>query len=60
MYGLKNYTHMRLKEIGEIFGLDYSTISANISRLLTNEKKEISGYIAKLDARIKEIANAKT
>jgi putative transposase len=60
MYGLKNFTDMRLKEIGDIFGLDYSTISANISRFLKNNNKEIFEYITKVDTRIKEIANAKT
>ena len=60
MYGLKKYTQLKLKEIGEIFGLDYSSISASISRLLKREDKEVSKYLEQFDHKIKEISNAKT
>lgn len=56
MYGLKHYTNLHLKDIGKIFGLDYSTISSNVDRFFKRNHKEISKYLKQLDIRIKKCA----
>lgn len=55
LYGLKKYTDMSLKEIGELAGLDYAAISVLVRRFEqeSETKKELSKKIAVFEASLK-------
>jgi REP element-mobilizing transposase RayT len=42
MYGLKKFSQMKLKEIGELFGIDYSTVTMNTNSLISKSKNDSS------------------
>jgi DNA-binding MarR family transcriptional regulator len=40
MYGLKRFSQMKLKEIRELFGINYSTVTMNTNSLINKSKKD--------------------
>jgi chromosomal replication initiation ATPase DnaA len=57
LYELWKYTEMSLREIGELFGMDYSAVSQNVRRV----DKEISdkGEMKELVGRLERVMKAK-
>jgi len=55
IYGLKRYTDLRLKEIGEIMDMDYAAVSALVRRFLrkSGKDKDINLMIKQFDKAVK-------
>jgi REP element-mobilizing transposase RayT len=59
LYGLKKYTKLNQKEIGNMFGIDYSAVSQKIKRFIieSEKNKRQKLMIEKFDEEIKNIRN---
>jgi len=55
LYGLKNYSELSLKEIGNIVGMDYSAVSQEVRRFVLASKKDehLKSMIEKIKRKLR-------